>query len=96
MLNNLLPAHSVSPLPLLQQPVTIPDLVIPVEIKGNTHQVYVRKRPYVDDFMKRMAQMFEVVVFTASLAEVWVGFVLWFSFSRLFLLLRRTLHKSRV
>jgi len=51
------------------KPVTVPDLVIPVEIKGNTHQVYVRKRPYVDEFMRRMAQMFEVVVFTASLAE---------------------------
>lgn len=51
------------------KPVTVPDLIIPVEIKGNVHQVYVRKRPYVDEFMKRVAQMFEVVVFTASLSE---------------------------
>jgi RNA polymerase II subunit A small phosphatase-like protein len=51
------------------KPVTVPDLVIPVEIKGNIHQVYVRKRPYIDEFMKRVSQMFEVVVFTASLSE---------------------------
>jgi RNA polymerase II subunit A small phosphatase-like protein len=51
------------------KPVTVPDLVIPVEIKGNVHQVYVRKRPYVDEFMKYVSQMFEVVVFTASLSE---------------------------
>eukprot|EP00670_Eutreptiella_braarudii_P008855 CAMPEP_0174310684 /NCGR_PEP_ID=MMETSP0810-20121108/3204_1 /TAXON_ID=73025 ORGANISM="Eutreptiella gymnastica-like, Strain CCMP1594" /NCGR_SAMPLE_ID=MMETSP0810 /ASSEMBLY_ACC=CAM_ASM_000659 /LENGTH=270 /DNA_ID=CAMNT_0015418659 /DNA_START=32 /DNA_END=844 /DNA_ORIENTATION=+ len=51
------------------KPVTVPDLVIPVEIKGNVHQVFVRLRPYIQEFMKRVGQMFEVVVFTASLAE---------------------------
>lgn len=51
------------------KPVTVPDLIIPVEIKGNIHQVYVRKRPFVDEFMKRVSQMFEIVVFTASLSE---------------------------
>eukprot|EP00667_Euglena_gracilis_P015085 EG_transcript_15687 len=51
------------------KPVTVPDLVIPVEIKGNIHQVYVRKRPCLEEFMKRVSQLFEVVVFTASLAE---------------------------
>jgi len=33
------------------------------------HQVYVAKRPYVDEFMKRMGELYEVVVFTASLAK---------------------------
>jgi RNA polymerase II subunit A small phosphatase-like protein len=51
------------------KPVVVPDLVIPVEIKGNIHQVYVRKRPMLEEFMQRAAELFEVVVFTASLAE---------------------------
>jgi RNA polymerase II subunit A small phosphatase-like protein len=51
------------------KPVTVPDLIIPVEIKGNVHQVYVRKRPFIDEFLKRVSQLFEVVVFTASLSE---------------------------
>jgi len=51
------------------KPVVVPDLVIPVEIKGNIHQVYVRKRPMLEEFMRRAAELFEVVVFTASLAE---------------------------
>ncbi|KAJ3426555.1 nli interacting factor-like phosphatase family protein [Anaeramoeba flamelloides] len=29
--------------------------------------VYVQKRPFVDDFLKRCSEMFEIVVFTASL-----------------------------
>lgn len=33
-------------------------------------QVYVLKRPFVDEFMRRCGEMFEVVVFTASLAKV--------------------------
>ena len=33
-------------------------------------QVYVLKRPYVDEFLRRMGQMFECVLFTASLAKV--------------------------
>lgn len=33
-------------------------------------QVYVLKRPHVDEFLKRMGEMFECVLFTASLAKV--------------------------
>ncbi|KAA0715525.1 Carboxy-terminal domain RNA polymerase II polypeptide A small phosphatase 1 [Triplophysa tibetana] len=32
-------------------------------------QVYVLKRPHVDEFLKRMGEMFECVLFTASLAK---------------------------
>eukprot|EP01097_Dermamoeba_algensis_P001932 TRINITY_DN1760_c0_g1_i1.p1 TRINITY_DN1760_c0_g1~~TRINITY_DN1760_c0_g1_i1.p1 ORF type:complete len:202 (-),score=29.54 TRINITY_DN1760_c0_g1_i1:686-1291(-) len=51
------------------KPVPNADFIIPVEIEGQVHQVYVLKRPFVDQFMKRMGDLYEVVVFTASLAK---------------------------
>ncbi|KAF4963931.1 hypothetical protein FZEAL_10901, partial [Fusarium zealandicum] len=45
------------------------DFTIPVEIEGNYHNVYVIKRPGVDEFMKRMGELYEVVVFTASVSK---------------------------
>lgn len=35
-----------------------------------TPQVYVLKRPHVDEFLQRMGELFECVLFTASLAKV--------------------------
>ena len=43
---------------------------MPVEIDGMIHQVYVLKRPFVDEFLKKMGQIYECVLFTASLAKV--------------------------
>lgn len=43
-------------------------------------QVYVLKRPYVDEFLQKMGELFECVLFTASLAKVWIK-----AFSILFL-----------
>lgn len=34
-------------------------------------QVYVLKRPHVDEFLQKMGELFECVLFTASLAKVW-------------------------
>jgi RNA polymerase II subunit A small phosphatase-like protein len=51
------------------KPVPKCDFVVPVEIEGLVHQVYVRKRPRVDQFMKRMGELYEIVVFTASLGK---------------------------
>ncbi|XP_061686435.1 carboxy-terminal domain RNA polymerase II polypeptide A small phosphatase 1 [Syngnathoides biaculeatus] len=51
------------------KPVNNADFIIPVEIDGTVHQVYVLKRPHVDEFLKRMGEMFECVLFTASLAK---------------------------
>lgn len=50
-----------------------PDFVVPVEIENTVHNVYVIKRPGVDAFMKRMGEIYEVVVFTASLSKVSVA-----------------------
>ncbi|PAA64421.1 hypothetical protein BOX15_Mlig016174g3 [Macrostomum lignano] len=46
-----------------------PDFAIGVEIEGFVHQVYVLKRPYADEFLRRMGELFECVLFTASLAK---------------------------
>ena len=47
---------------------------MPVEIDNVIHQVYVLKRPYVDEFLCRMGELFECVLFTASLAKVSFNF----------------------
>eukprot|EP00079_Xenopus_tropicalis_P032884 XP_017946655.1 PREDICTED: carboxy-terminal domain RNA polymerase II polypeptide A small phosphatase 2 isoform X2 [Xenopus tropicalis] len=51
------------------KPISNADFIVPVEIEGTTHQVYVLKRPYVDEFLERMGQLYECVLFTASLAK---------------------------
>lgn len=51
------------------KPVPNADYIIPVEIEDTVHQVYVLKRPGVDEFMRRMGPLFEVVIFTASVAK---------------------------
>ncbi|KAF9970166.1 hypothetical protein BGZ73_007216 [Actinomortierella ambigua] len=45
------------------------DYVVPVEIDNQSHNVYVIKRPGVDTFLKKMGEIFEVVIFTASLSK---------------------------
>lgn len=54
----------------MNQPVPSPDFIVPVEIEYNWHNFYVLKRPGVDSFLKRMGELYEVVVFTASLSKV--------------------------
>ncbi|XP_075870151.1 carboxy-terminal domain RNA polymerase II polypeptide A small phosphatase 1-like isoform X2 [Nelusetta ayraudi] len=51
------------------KPVDNADFIIPVEIDGTVHQVYVLKRPHVDQFLQRMGELFECVLFTASLSK---------------------------
>ncbi|KAM9365866.1 carboxy-terminal domain RNA polymerase II polypeptide A small phosphatase 1-like [Pholidichthys leucotaenia] len=51
------------------KPMNKADFIIPVEIDGAVHQVYVLKRPHVDEFLQRMGELFECVLFTASLSK---------------------------
>jgi len=51
------------------KPIPNPDFIIPVEIEDQIHKVYVVKRPNVDQFLKRMGELYEIVVFTASLSK---------------------------
>ncbi|KAI6202769.1 Protein-serine/threonine phosphatase [Aphelenchoides besseyi] len=49
------------------KPMKNADFVIPVEIDNVVHQVHVLKRPFADEFLKRVGDLFECVLFTASL-----------------------------
>ncbi|XP_043922796.1 CTD small phosphatase-like protein isoform X2 [Protopterus annectens] len=51
------------------KPIKNADFIVPVEIDGTVHQVYVLKRPHVDEFLQRMGELFECILFTASLAK---------------------------
>lgn len=49
------------------KPVPHSDFILSIEMDGITHKVYVLKRPGVDEFLLRMSQFYELVIFTASL-----------------------------
>lgn len=51
------------------KPISNADFIVPVEIDGTIHQVYVLKRPHVDEFLKKVGGLYECVLFTASLAK---------------------------
>jgi len=51
------------------KPIPQPDFIVPVEIEFHWHHFHVLKRPGVDDFLKRMGEIYEIVVFTASLSK---------------------------
>lgn len=51
------------------KPVHNADFIVPVEIDGTVHQVYVLKRPHVDEFLRKVGELFECVLFTASLSK---------------------------
>lgn len=51
------------------KPISNPDFIVPVEIDGTIHQVYVLKRPFVDEFLQKVGDLYECVLFTASLAK---------------------------
>ncbi|KAI0563908.1 NLI interacting factor-like phosphatase [Gracilaria domingensis] len=49
-------------------PLPNADFEIPLDMQGEIHTVYVKKRPGVDNFLKKASEWFEIVIFTASLA----------------------------
>ena len=52
------------------QPTDDCSYVIPVEIEGDLYNVYVYLRPGAIEFLRRMSEIYEVVVYTASLPVV--------------------------
>uniref|UniRef100_G1TNW7 Mitochondrial import inner membrane translocase subunit TIM50 n=1 Tax=Oryctolagus cuniculus TaxID=9986 RepID=G1TNW7_RABIT len=53
----------------IPRPINNADFGVPVETEGTTHQVCVLERPYMDVFPRRMGELFECVLVTASLAK---------------------------
>ncbi|KAG5645188.1 hypothetical protein DXG03_006706 [Asterophora parasitica] len=51
------------------KPVAQADFVVPVEIEYHWHHFHVLKRPGVDEFLRKMGEIYEVVIFTASLSK---------------------------
>lgn len=51
------------------KPVENADITLPIEIDGQVCTIYVLVRPHVAEFLKRMAKIYELVVFTASLSK---------------------------
>lgn len=45
------------------------DFILPVSFENKVLQIYVKKRPYLDYFLKVLSNSFEVVLFTASREE---------------------------
>ncbi|KAF7326506.1 NIF-domain-containing protein [Mycena sanguinolenta] len=46
-----------------------PDFIFPVEIDSQWHRFHVLKRPGVENFLKEMGEIYEVVVWTAALSQ---------------------------
>ena len=40
-----------------------------MEIEDVVHKVYVLKRPHVDEFLRTVGPLYEIVIFTASLSK---------------------------
>ena len=45
------------------------DIMLTINVDGKNHNINVLKRPYVDEFLKEMSKIFEIVTFTASISE---------------------------
>jgi len=45
------------------------DITLPIEIEGQINTIFVQVRPYVQEFLRRMNEKYEIVVFTASLSK---------------------------
>jgi len=51
------------------KPIPNPDYIIPVQIENQVHNVYVLKRPGVDEFLRSMGEIYEIAIFTASVGK---------------------------
>ncbi|CAM9335275.1 unnamed protein product [Chrysoparadoxa australica] len=51
------------------RPVPNADYILDIQVDSTYYKVFVLKRPGVDEFLERMAELYEVVVFTASLSQ---------------------------
>ena len=53
----------------VRQDLGLSYFTIPVEIDSTVHNINVIRRPGLDEFMRKVGSLYEIVVFTASLAK---------------------------
>ncbi|CAM9095947.1 unnamed protein product, partial [Scytosiphon promiscuus] len=51
------------------KPVAGADFIMDIMVDGTFYKVFVLKRPGVEDFLERVAKLYEVIIFTASLPQ---------------------------
>ena len=44
-------------------------LIININVKGKNYNIYVLKRPFLEQFLQEMSYLYEIIVFTASISE---------------------------
>ncbi|CAM9925670.1 unnamed protein product, partial [Discosporangium mesarthrocarpum] len=51
------------------KPISGADFTLEIDVDGAYYQVFVMKRPGAEAFLQRVARLYEVIVFTASLPQ---------------------------
>lgn len=46
------------------------DMILKIDLEGKVHDIHVLIRPGAHEFLERMAEIYEIVIFTASLSKV--------------------------
>ena len=46
-----------------------PDITLNIKLNGLDKDIYVLKRPHVDEFLKELSNIFEIITFTASISQ---------------------------
>ncbi len=46
------------------------DIVLKIHLENQIHDIFVLIRPGVEEFLEKLAQCYELVIFTASLSQV--------------------------
>ncbi len=57
-----------------------PDIIIPIIIEEVTYEIYVLVRPGTKEFISELSKFYEIVIFTASISEVFLEILLIYLF----------------
>ena len=63
------------------------DIILKIKLDNNLHDIHVLIRPGVEEFINKMSQLYEIVIFTASLSKV-ILFLFFFSMLILYQILQ--------